>query len=100
MSTISYDIKGLALRGQDYVSLANRLISILNRFDLIMQTEMNKGIAGDARIDIMKEYEKARREMEKYPGKIAEVGTALINVSETGKAVDNSLTGQVNLSLL
>ena len=100
VNTISYDTQNLEMRGVEYLNLAKRLEQLLSNFDRVMNEEVNMGLAGAARSDVMAQYTAAREVMSDYPVKITTVGNSIIEAARTGKAIDNSLVGDVSLNIM
>lgn len=99
-NTISYDTQNLEMRGAEYLNLAKRLENLLTEFDRVMNEEVNMGVAGAARSDVMAQYTAAREVMSDYPAKITTVGNSIIEAARAGKAIDNSLVGDVSLNIM
>ena len=99
LRTISYDTGNLESQGTEYGDLAYNLQTLLDELDRIMNDEVLPSLAGTANPQLMSQYTAARDIMGEYPAKIKGVGDALIEASRTGKAIDNSLAGDVSLTI-
>lgn len=100
LRTISYDTGNLEAQGGEYCDLSANLTTLLEELDRIMEQEVKVSLAGNANPTLMGEYNKAREVMGDYPLKIKTVGDSLIEAARTGKAIDNSLVGDVNLNIV
>ncbi|SDA60210.1 hypothetical protein SAMN02910275_01478 [Butyrivibrio sp. INlla18] len=99
LRTISYDTGNLESQGNEYIDLSANLETLLGELDDIMTNQVKISLAGSANPALMASYQTARELMGMYPAKIRNVGDALIEASRTGKAIDNSLVGDVDISI-
>ncbi len=99
LRTISYNTGNLESQGVEYGDLAHNLEELLQELDRIMNEEVLTSVAGTANGELLNKYTDARNEMEKYAPQIRAVGDGLIEAARTGKAIDNSLVGDVSLSI-